>query len=82
MPGAVDFANYVNSHGGTMFYVSNRDSKGNYRSKFGTQFIVLPNPMYGNWEGALAPDYFRLNPKQQVQVRENALRAWSGNCGQ
>lgn len=27
MPGAVDFANYVNSHGGTMFYVSNRDRK-------------------------------------------------------
>ena len=27
MPGAVEFANYVNSHGGTMFYVSNRDQK-------------------------------------------------------
>ncbi len=47
----------------------------NNRSKFGTRFIVLPNPMYGDWEGALAPDYFRLNPKQQVQARENALRA-------
>lgn len=24
VPGAVEFANYVNTHGGTMFYVSNR----------------------------------------------------------
>lgn len=154
VPGAVDFANYVNSHGGTMFYVSNRDNRdfdatvanmkalgftgvsdktvrlktdssnkqarfdaikaegyhvvmyigdnlndfgkatyhkdqsqrqqfaSNNRSKFGTQFIVLPNPMYGDWEGALVPDYFRLNTKQQVQARENALRAWPGNVGQ
>ncbi|MBE2893662.1 5'-nucleotidase, lipoprotein e(P4) family [Spirabiliibacterium falconis] len=28
LPGAVDFANYVNSHGGTMFYVSNRKADG------------------------------------------------------
>lgn len=150
VPGAVDFANYVNSHGGTMFYVSNRDSKdfdatvanmkalgftgvsdktvrlktdssnkqarfdaikaegydvvmyigdnlndfgkatyhkdqpqrqqfaSDNRSKFGTQFIVLPNPMYGDWEGALAPNYYKLNAAQQAEARENALRTWSG----
>ncbi|KAA9361226.1 5'-nucleotidase, lipoprotein e(P4) family [Ochrobactrum quorumnocens] len=27
IPGAVDFARHVNSHGGTMFYVTNRDAK-------------------------------------------------------
>ncbi len=27
MLGVVDFARYVTSHGGTMFYVSNRDQK-------------------------------------------------------
>ena len=27
IPGAVEFARYVNSHGGTMFYVTNRDAK-------------------------------------------------------
>lgn len=30
LPGAVAFANYVNSHGGTMFYVSNRKAKGEF----------------------------------------------------
>lgn len=150
IPGAVQFANYVNSHGGTMFYVSNRkqseydatvanmqklgftgmsaktvllaressnkqarfdsiknagydivvyagDNLNDFGSatyhqdnaqrqsfvsankdKFGTEFIVLPNPLYGDWESGQAPDYFKLATPQKLQVRAKAIHAWSG----
>lgn len=151
VPGAVEFANYVNSHGGTMFYVSNRkdsnekvatiddmkrlgftgvndktlllkkdksaksarfaeiekmgyeivmyvgDNLNDYgdatyhkpnaerrqfvaenESKFGKQYIVLPNPNYGDWEGGLAPDYFKKSASEQLKIRDEALKAWDG----
>src|SRR5471032_1157912 len=150
VPGAVNFANYVNSHGGTMFYVSNRktseyaanmenlnslgftgvnektlllssdtsnkqarfdaikaagyniviyagDNLNDFGSatyhkdnaerrafvnqnhnQFGTQYIVLPNPLYGDWESGLAASYNKLTPEQKLKVREANLRAWSG----
>lgn len=150
VPGAVDFANYVNSHGGTMFYVSNRDRKdaaatadnlkrlgfsgvnektlrlrtdssnkqarfdairaegynvvlyigdnlNDYgaatyhqdnaqrrafvdqnHSRFGTQFIILPNPLYGDWESGLAAGYNQMTPEQKLQIREANLKAWNG----
>lgn len=150
VPGAVEFANYVNSYGGTMFYVSNRDQKdyaatvdnlnkpgfsgvsdktvrlstgnsnkqerfdaiknagynvvlyigdnlndfggatwhqGNAQrrqfvalnhQRFGTQFIVLPNPLYGDRESGMAENYNKLTPQQQLQVREVRMKAWNG----
>lgn len=150
VPGAVPFAQYVNAHGGTMFYVSNRSvkdataTKDNLRAlgfpgvsdktlllqsdssnkqarfdaikasgytvvlyigdnlndfggatwhkdnaarrqfvadnhaRFGTQLIVLPNPLYGDWESGLAPNYNKLTPQQKLQVRDESLRTWSG----
>lgn len=150
IPGAVSFAQYVNSHGGIMFYVSNRDQKdyaatvanlkrlgfpnvneqtvmlstttsnkqtrfdaiksngysivlyvgdnlndfgaatyhkdnnerrsfvNSNHNLFGTQFIVLPNPLYGDWESGLAPGYNKLTPEQKLQVRDKALKAWDG----
>lgn len=150
VPGAVQFANYVNSHGGTMFYVSNRkqseyaatvanmqklgftgmsehtvllsqdssnkqarfdriknagydivvyagDNLNDFgaatyhkdnaqrrafvsanQDKFGTEFIVLPNPLYGDWESGMAPGYNTLTPEQKLQVRQQVIRAWSG----
>lgn len=150
IPGAVSFAQYVDSHGGTMFYVSNRAQndyaatvanlqrlgfpnvtektlrlntatsnkqarfdeiknegynivlyigdnlndfgaatyhKGNAERRnfvasnhnlFGTQFIVLPNPYYGDWESGLAPNYNQLTPEQKLKVRDDALKAWNG----
>ncbi|MFU9137092.1 5'-nucleotidase, lipoprotein e(P4) family [Erwinia tasmaniensis] len=149
IPGAVEFANYVNSHGGTMFYVSNRDGQdaaatadnlkrlgftgvndktlrlktdssnkqarfdairaegynvvlyigdnlndygtatyhqGNAQRRafvnqnhrlFGTQFIILPNPLYGDWESGLAQGYNTLTPAQKLQTRDANLKAWS-----
>jgi 5'-nucleotidase (lipoprotein e(P4) family) len=150
IPGAVSFAQYVDSHGGIMFYVSNRSQQdyaataanlqrlgfpnvnektlrlntttsnkqarfdaiknegynivlyigdnlndfgaatyhqGNAERRnfvnsnhtlFGTQFIVLPNPLYGDWESGLASNYNKLTPEQKLQVRDQALKAWDG----
>lgn len=150
VPGAINFANYVNTHGGTVFYVSNRDGQdaaatmdnlnrlgfsgvnsntlrlktdssnkqarfdaikaagynvvlyigdnlndygeatwhqGNAQRRafvnqnnrlFGTQFIILPNPLYGDWESGLGEGYNQLTPAQKLKTREVNLKAWSG----
>lgn len=150
VPGAVEFARYVDSHGGTVFYVSNRDQKdyqatvdnltalgfpgvskhtlrlstttsdkqarfdeirqsganvvlyigdnlndfggatwhkdnaqrrdfvSHNHALFGTKFIILPNPQYGDWESGLTGGYNQLSAQQKIQVREQNLRAWNG----
>lgn len=150
--GAVEFVNYVNAHGGTVFFVSNRrddvekaatiddmrrlgfnqvseqtlllkKDKSNktprfnqieqqgyeivlyvgdnlndfgdatYRQSneqrrefvahnaelFGKKFIILPNPNYGDWEGGFDPNYFKGDASQQLNIRQNLLKAWNGN---
>ena len=151
IPGAVEFANYVNSHGGKMFYVSNRivgpeyqptinnlkalgftgvDSTSvllkdkvsqktarfeqvekagyeivvfigdnlddfrftgetyhklndvrrsvvdKYKSDFGVKYIVLPNPLYGNWEGGLNADYYKNDAAGKLKIRRDNLKVW------
>ena len=148
IPGAVEFARYVDSHGGTLFYVSNRaeqdrrvtvenlkalgfpgvsgqtlllntsssnkqarfdkiraqgfqvvvyvgDNLNDFgqatwhkdntqrrafvmqnREKFGTEFFLLPNPSYGDWESGLSQGYSDMSPTQKLHVREQALRTW------
>jgi 5'-nucleotidase (lipoprotein e(P4) family) len=43
------------------------------RDNFGHFFIVLPNPMYGDWESAL---YQALTEEQKATVRRELLRSW------
>ena len=151
IPGAVEFANYVNSHGGKMFYVSNRivgpeyqptinnlkalgftgvDSTSvllkdkvsqktarfeqvekagyeivvfigdnlddfrftgetyrklndvrrsvvdKYKSDFGVKYIVLPNPLYGNWEGGLNADYYKNDAAGKLKISRDNLKVW------
>jgi len=47
-----------------------------HRDQFGTQFVVLPNPSYGDWESALADKYFSLSPAAMSEARKAAMRAW------
>lgn len=149
-PGAVEFVNFVNSHDGRVFYVSNRtenekvstienlrelgfsgvyDStvlmrgnsskkeerfskiKGmgynivlfvgdnlndfsdaphgqlnqvrrefvyNNRGDFGTRFVILPNPTYGDYESGYAKDYNIKSDKDKVKIKERLLRPWDG----
>lgn len=148
IPGAVAFARYVNSHGGRMFYITNRDDtsyeatlnnlkklgfpglsretvvlrkdvsnkqarfdhvkslgydvvvyagdnlndfgsafygRNNrerrlmvaaHQAKFGIQFIILPNPNYGDWITGMATDYYKKSPQQQLEINREAMRSW------
>ncbi|KXK04199.1 MAG: putative secreted acid phosphatase [Acidobacteria bacterium OLB17] len=42
------------------------------RLRFGTDYIVLPNAMYGTWESAIY-GYERLTDEQKAERRQNAL---------
>jgi 5'-nucleotidase (lipoprotein e(P4) family) len=44
------------------------------RSAFGNTFIVLPNPVYGTWEGAMQGYRRDYSPSQLDSLRRSALR--------
>jgi 5'-nucleotidase (lipoprotein e(P4) family) len=44
------------------------------RQKFGTQFIVLPNAMYGDWENAIYGYDSRLSEQEKSARRKAALK--------
>jgi len=41
--------------------------------KFGNEYIVLPNPMYGDWEGALYDFNMKMSDKEKAQMRFKLL---------
>lgn len=47
----------------------------NLKNEFGSRFIVLPNPMYGDWESAVY-DYKRLGEAEKARVRLEKLQAY------
>jgi len=49
------------------------------KEKFGNRFIVLPNAMYGEWEGAIYNYQWRADPKTKGQMRLKALRPFNEN---
>lgn len=49
----------------------------NNRARFGADFIVLPNVMYGAWENALFPPGTGSDPAVRATVRRNALEAFN-----
>jgi 5'-nucleotidase (lipoprotein e(P4) family) len=44
------------------------------RAQFGTRFIVLPNPMYGDWENAIYNYNFSLSAEQKQEQRRALLK--------
>lgn len=46
------------------------------RSEFGIRFIVLPNPMYGEWENAVYEYQRGLSDEQKDGKRKSALRSF------
>jgi 5'-nucleotidase (lipoprotein e(P4) family) len=46
------------------------------KDKFGAQFIVLPNPVYGDWEPALAKGYWGLSPQAKSEARKADFYTW------
>jgi len=47
-----------------------------HKNEFGTRFIVLPNPAYGDWEGVLAANYWHLSAQQKDDARKALLKTW------
>lgn len=50
-----------------------------HQQDFGTRYIVLPNPIYGDWESGMAKDYWDKTPAQQLEIRHQALQSWQPN---
>ena len=48
----------------------------NARSQFGTRYFVLPNAMYGEWEGAVYNYQWRKSVEEKAQMRSQALDVW------
>ncbi len=46
------------------------------RHEFGKRFIVLPNPMYGEWEGAIYQYQWQLPADQKARLRKQALQGF------
>lgn len=46
------------------------------KSSFGTQFIVLPNPMYGDWENAIYDYNFKLTEEEKAAKRKSQLKTY------
>ena len=46
------------------------------KAQFGTRFIVLPNPMYGNWETAIYGYGSKLSGAEQAAKRKSALKSY------
>jgi len=44
------------------------------RVEFGSRFIVVPNPMYGDWENAVNNNQSNLNDAQRAANRRGALK--------
>ena len=44
------------------------------RAEFGSHFIVVPNPMYGDWENAIYENKSNLTPEQKRAYRRAALK--------
>ncbi|ETX11364.1 5'-nucleotidase [Marinomonas ushuaiensis DSM 15871] len=46
------------------------------KALFGTQFIMLPNPAYGDWEGKVYDNNWGASPAEKSQMRKDRLRIW------
>jgi len=43
------------------------------KKEFGTRFIVFPNAMYGDWEGALYNNNYKLSKKEKNDLRKSNM---------
>jgi 5'-nucleotidase (lipoprotein e(P4) family) len=46
------------------------------KDEFGTRYIVIPNPSYGDWESAIADNYFKLAPADMSATRKSMMKGW------
>jgi 5'-nucleotidase (lipoprotein e(P4) family) len=51
----------------------------NDKASFGVNYIVLPNPMYGDWEGAIYDGDFGISDTLKNEKRNQALKGYLNN---
>jgi 5'-nucleotidase (lipoprotein e(P4) family) len=55
---------------------SRNESVEQNKAQFGTRFIVLPNPMYGNWETAIYGYGSKLSEAEKAEKRKSSLKSY------
>ncbi|MBN2727757.1 MAG: 5'-nucleotidase, lipoprotein e(P4) family [Bacteroidales bacterium] len=45
----------------------------NMKNQFGRTYIVLPNPMYGDWEGAMYDNDYSITAEQKDELRNKVM---------
>ncbi len=57
--------------------MGDRDANANLSQKdFGNKFIVIPNPNYGDWEGALFNYNYKLTSSQKDSIIKSVLKSY------
>lgn len=51
-------------------------STDDFRKEWGNKFIVLPNPVYGEWENALYEYNFKLSAEKKKEIRLKLLKGY------
>jgi 5'-nucleotidase (lipoprotein e(P4) family) len=46
------------------------------KNEWGKKFIVFPNPLYGDWEGAIYKGNWGASPAEKDQMRKDHLERW------
>lgn len=46
------------------------------KAQFGSRFIVLPNPMYGDWESAVYDYNYRRSEEEKSSIRRSLLQSY------
>jgi len=46
------------------------------KSEWGKKFIMFPNPLYGDWEGAVYKGNWGASPAEKDQMRKDHLERW------
>lgn len=48
-----------------------------YAKEWGDKYIMLPNPMYGSWEGTLYNNDFKKSDEEKDKLRKSALKIFN-----
>ena len=60
-------------------FAERRRAVDHLRDQFGKVFIVLPNPMYGDWDAAVIDYQWQLSQEKQMEKRLQVLRSFKGD---
>ncbi|WHY68248.1 5'-nucleotidase, lipoprotein e(P4) family [Neobacillus sp. SuZ13] len=47
-----------------------------YRDEFGKKLILFPNPMYGDWEGAIYNYNYKISDEEKIKLRRKLLEIY------